>query len=46
MGETGGERKGNDIFFLLRCEELKDFLREKKPWTLLGDSILVLASVC
>lgn len=32
--------------FFLRCEELKDFLREKTPWTLLGDSRLIQARVC
>lgn len=31
-------------FFFLRCEDLKDFLRGKKPWLLLGDPILMLAS--
>lgn len=31
-------------WFFLRCGELKDFLRAKKPWPLLGDPILMLAS--
>lgn len=37
-------QKGMFFFFFLRCEELKDFLRAKKPWLLLGDPILMLAS--
>lgn len=37
-------QKGMFFFFFLRCEELKDFLWAKKPWLLLGDPILMLAS--